>query len=561
MKIFIKKVPDNEIGSGTEIAILKTYFDNNLIDDPRDFIGSDDNEGSKSYPINVEFDNENYNYLIKAYKTQNYGKDRRLIINSSADPLGTNRRKGDYLCYIFEDKITRNSAVLIKIISKANNLFELIENRYDSRNGLVADNNNNSDIYNLLVSNIKTINMPLNQILYGPPGTGKTDSTIEISLQILGMSSNEVDIKKRREDNRVEFKKLLNKKIFFVSMHPSYSYEDFVQGIKPTTSQSDELLFKTKDGIFKRVAELSIPYLLTRYFAGFMMSIYEDEVKNIVNSSYNQQQLLEYLGTRCGVSGGTIKNFRDYFDKVLGDLSPRKGYDDDNFERNKIDKNLYINLSTSFLKVPKNMLLSAFKNHWLNNEFSILEELEENNNVVLIIDEINRANISKVFGELITLIEQDKRSGNENELSVILPSGDNFSVPNNLYIIGTMNTADKSIALVDIALRRRFQFVPVYPNAEVIKNFCKSSDKEEKSKFMTAINLRLRNDKGVDFQIGHAYFLNENSLNDVINENIVPLLIEYFRNDLEKVRGLMKDLNRSIDEDHYNNTGLLKYIG
>jgi 5-methylcytosine-specific restriction endonuclease McrBC GTP-binding regulatory subunit McrB len=124
-----------------------------------------------------------------------------------------------------------------------------------------------------------------------------------------------------------------------------------------------------------------------------------------------------------------------------------------------------------------------------------------------------------------------------------------------------MNTADKSIALVDIALRRRFQFVPVYPNPEVIMKFCKSSDKEEKSKFMSALNLRLRNDKGVDFQIGHAYFLNENFLIDVINENIVPLLIEYFRNDLEKVRGLMKDLNRKIDEDHYNNTGLLKYIG
>ena len=561
MKIFIKKVPDNEIGTGTEIAILKTYFDNNLIEDPKDFIEADDNEGSKSYPINVKFDNKNYKYLIKAYKTQDYGKDRRLIINYSADPLGTKRKKGDYLCYIYEDKITRNSAVEIKIISKDNNSFDLIENRYDTRSGLVADNQNNSDIYNLLVSNIKTINMPLNQILYGPPGTGKTDSTIEKALQILDKSSTESDIKKRREENRTEYKRLLNKKIFFVSMHPSYSYEDFVQGIKPTTSQSDELLFKTKDGIFKRVAELSIPNLLTRYFAGFMMSIYENDIKNIIDQSYNQQQLLDHLGTRCGVSGGTIKNYRDYFDNVLGDLSPRKGYDDDNFERNKIDKNLYISLSKSFLKVPKNMLLSAFKNHWLNHEFAILEELEDNHNVVLILDEINRANISKVFGELITLVEQDKRLGNENELSVILPSGENFSVPSNLYIIGTMNTADKSIALVDLALRRRFQFVPIYPNTDVINNFCKSLDKEEKSKFMSALNLRLRNDKGVDFQVGHAYFLNENSLNEVINENIVPLLIEYFRNDLEKVRGLMKDLNRSIDEDHYNNTGLLKYIG
>jgi hypothetical protein len=142
MKIFIKKVPDNEIGTGTEIAILKNYFDNNLIDDPKDLIGSDENEGSKSYPIYVKFDNKNYKYLIKAYKTQDYGKDRRLIINYSADPLGTKRKKGDYLCYIYEDKITRNSAVEIKIISKDNNSFELIENRYDTRSGLVADNNN-----------------------------------------------------------------------------------------------------------------------------------------------------------------------------------------------------------------------------------------------------------------------------------------------------------------------------------------------------------------------------------------------------------------------------------
>jgi 5-methylcytosine-specific restriction protein B len=561
MKIFIKKVPENEIGSGTEIAILKTYFDNNLIDDPRDFVGSNENEGSKSYPINVEYENENYNYLIKAYKTQNYGKDRRLIINSSADPLGTNRKKGDYLCYIFDDKITRNSAVEIKIISKDSNLFELIENRYDARSGLVLDENNSSDIYKLLVSNIKTKKMPLNQILYGPPGTGKTDSSIDIALQILEKSSTDPDINKRRVQNRIIFKKLLNKKIFFVSMHPSYSYEDFVQGIKPITSQSDELLFKTKDGIFKRVAELSIPNLFTRYFAAFMMSIYEKDLTIIIDPTFNQQQSLDFLGARCGVSGGTIKNHRDYFDRVVGDLSPRKGYDDDNFERNNIDKSTYIKLSKTFLMFPKNMLLSAFKNHWLNLEFEIIEELEKNCNLVLIIDEINRANISKVFGELITLIEQDKRLGNENELSVILPSGENFSVPNNLYIIGTMNTADKSIALVDIALRRRFQFVPIYPNAEVINNFCKSSDKEEKSNFMSALNLRLRKDKGVDFQIGHAYFLNENSLNEVINENIVPLLIEYFRNDLDKVRGLMKDLNRSIDEDHYNNTGLLKYIG
>jgi 5-methylcytosine-specific restriction endonuclease McrBC GTP-binding regulatory subunit McrB len=124
-----------------------------------------------------------------------------------------------------------------------------------------------------------------------------------------------------------------------------------------------------------------------------------------------------------------------------------------------------------------------------------------------------------------------------------------------------MNTADKSIALVDIALRRRFQFIPVYPDSSVIVNHCKSSDKSEKAEFMDALNVRLRMDKGVDFQIGHAYFLKENLLADVINENIIPLLVEYLRNDLEKVKKLLSDIGKPLDEDYYSKTGLLKYIG
>ena len=158
---------------------------------------------------------------------------------------------------------------------------------------------------------------------------------------------------------------------------------------------------------------------------------------------------------------------------------------------------------------------------------------EENQNFVLILDEINRANISKVFGELITLLEEDKRIGGDNELSVTLPSGEDFSIPPNLYIIGTMNTADKSIALVDIALRRRFQLEALYPDPSVIDRFGKVANREKKQ-LMEKLNQKLIEPdgeffKGVDFQIGHAYFLKNNTLNDVVDQNIIPLLTEYFK--------------------------------
>ena len=171
---------------------------------------------------------------------------------------------------------------------------------------------------------------------------------------------------------------------------------------------------------------------------------------------------------------------------------------------------------------------------------------------VIILDEINRANISKVFGELITALEDDKRKGGNNSIPILLPSGEILEVPNKRYVIGTMNTADRSIALVDIALRRRFQFISVYPIPEVIDNFSISADRSAKKKFMIELNKKLREInspyyKGVDFQIGHAYFLKENSLAEVINENVLPLLTEYLRNDLEKVKNLMQVLGYPID--------------
>lgn len=159
------------------------------------------------------------------------------------------------------------------------------------------------------------------------------------------------------------------------------------------------------------------------------------------------------------------------------------------------------------------------------------------NNYVIVIDEINRANISKVFGELITLIEDDKRWGEINETCATLQSGDVFAVPNNLYIVGTMNSADKSISLIDAALRRRFEFVEQKPNADLI------DDKTLKG-VLEKLNLILADElESADLLVGHAYFLGKtvDNLPTIMNNSIIPLLYEYFYDSKKKVASVLKD--------------------
>ncbi|PSB82724.1 McrB family protein [Photobacterium damselae] len=295
---------------------------------------------------------------------------------------------------------------------------------------------------------------PLNTILYGPPGTGKTYNSINKALEIV-----DPEFYHQHNDDRVAIKKrfdeLLNSnRIGFVTFHQSFSYEDFVEGLKATT-ENNQVNYEIEDGIFKRLCE-------------------------------------------SARAKSTVKEEQDHAEGIVSKrMSPS-------------------NQSSSDKRV-------------------------------LIIDEINRGNISNIFGELITLIEPSKRAGAKEALSVKLPySKEMFSVPDNLHIIGTMNTADKSLAQIDIALRRRFQFEEMMTNYELLAEI-PLIDGIDIEQMVRVINKRIKLLYDREHTIGHSFFLSLKDnpsiehLAEIFELQILPLLEEYFFENWERVAMVLGD--------------------
>ena len=428
-----------------------------------------------------------------------------------------------------------------------------------------------------------------NLILYGPPGTGKTYNSATYAVAICDNKS--VDELTDYDAVMARYNELKKAgRIAFTTFHQSYGYEEFIEGIKPVVDDSkQDVGYTIETGIFKQFCEdaKSAGHKTGDAAIDAGARIWK---LTIMNGDLNQvkQECFEENNVRMGF-GMEADEARSFVEDVrIGDIilsfKTRKTIDgiaivtDDASELQDkseyktarpvkwLAKNIDEDITginngkllhrMTFAKVPNMKVKDIIDLAKKVNPGLVNTEIEENTQpYVFIIDEINRGNISKIFGELITLIENTKRAGMEEAASAILPySGEEFSVPSNVYILGTMNTADRSIALMDTALRRRFQFIEMMPDSDVLRKI--HADKVEDldvAAMLDKINERITFLYDREHTIGHAFFtgLKDDAslvkLQSIFEKSVIPLLQEYFYEDYQKIQLVLGDNAKSDD--------------
>lgn len=457
--------------------------------------------------------------------------------------------------------------------------------------------------YNIDNKSLK-FEQPKNQILYGPPGTGKTYNTVIKAMEIINGEKYDFVDNEQYKDLKKQFDNLKQQgQIECVTFHQSYSYEEFVEGIKPDL-KNDKLMYTLGRGIFKEICNSAKELLETKVKYNFKkdnISVYkilipdesifqycidnncvainwgdeidisdcntQEEIANKIPETFeSRKQCISQLNLFKLWIDKDIKNGKDVIVVIPGSINTIKGIakiagnyyfnseTENGHQQRKVEwirKNINISSENIYNSKFVSPTITGMFNDKINWE-TFLNLINNNNtsqssNAVLIIDEINRGDVSKIFGELITLIEEDKRIGKEHQMTVTLPySREPFGVPNNLYIIGTMNTADRSIALLDTALRRRFDFEEMMPKPELLRG--KDIEGVDLEQLLTQINDRIKNEYDRDHQIGHSYLMgveNKEQLERAYKNRILPLLNEYFYNDIDSVA---KILNCKSDE-------------
>ncbi len=544
------------------------------------FKAGDDNRKIKTLGFVISFDKEGNlerNYLEISFKDTLRGKHdpgyvkfhfdlaSKLDIKLSSNRHGTKRYPNakDYLQNL-NDYLTRVRLVALELIEQHGLQDSFIVDEREFKRNLnrimkiksKLSQNEEENLEPEQETKLKT--NPLNQISYGPPGTGKTYSMVVEALAIIEekgkheLQNEPYHILKSRYDDLVR-----KGQIAFTTFHQNMSYEDFVEGIKPLEpkEEGDPISYKVIPGIFKRISEEAtenLNYIGTKEHSSLEPSFELAFAK--LNREVTEAQFADTIKIKeKEVTGLRINLQSSYFiiPKIDGysiKMINSEGKSNNSMTRETLRK-IYENTDQI-----EDLISGGMRGYYLalvkqmkSWKFDINEDAKkvERKNFVLIIDEINRGNISSIFGELITLLEETKRAGKPEAIEITLPySKEPFSVPSNLYVIGTMNTADRSVEALDTALRRRFSFSemsPVYDLEGLQYDFANTTG----AAILKTINRRIEKLLDKDHLIGHSYFLkkpNEDAkkkLMDSFYRNIIPLLQEYFYGDPEKIGAIL----------------------
>ncbi len=467
-----------------------------------------------------------------------------------------------------------------------------------------------------------------NLILYGPPGTGKTYAAMRIVECYEQLLNN---------GKYVPFQNVMEqKRADFVTFHQAYSYEEFVEGIRPVLADeqleegSRDLKYRIEDGILKRMANAASIQLIKKNQVQGMESINETSKiwKISLGARYKEEDIYQKCKDSEIIAIGWLdgqslerKTYEEIYAALEKERRASQGTDDFIrpvndastinclvneismgdivlvYEGPKTIRDIAVVTGDYFYQKDDMRYPHRRKVKWLKhfeepkdiiqynggtvltlktiyqltklNMTDIRQMLIEDNEeqgkseegvlpFYLIIDEINRGNVAKIFGELITLIEKDKR----DRIPCTLPySKKPFTLPANLFIIGTMNTADRSIAVLDTALRRRFAFIELEPDLKVFDNpslitSAKVNDRIDLALLLDTLNKSINEQLDRDHRIGHAYFMDIVNLPDLYNTwyyKIIPLLLDYFYNDIPVLKNI-------IGSDFFTSHGGVNYL-
>lgn len=402
-------------------------------------------------------------------------------------------------------------------------------------------------------------------ILQGPPGTGKTRLAMQLAKALTGISD-EADL-------------ISSEQVQLVQFHPSYSYEDFVEGLKPHAA-NNSVVFRTEDGIFKTFCKRALVSTLSNNEStsnensfDYIFSQYIDTLRSNLDQIFLSKNNVELVIDSLSDTSITVKYKYSNSEKKAPGTRPfivskdkLRIVAEENIDPAKV-KNLRKEIKplvghiagalfavyTHFYEFMQSLTIDVDDLQSEDYDFqSALDEFKELNakgeanfdkKYILIIDEMNRANLSTVLGELISLMEDGKRLGAAEELALELPySKERFGIPKNVYIIGTMNTADRSVSQIDYAIRRRFAFIDVLP-----QDLAHEGSIEFDSNLFLAVSRLFQDENGKEslylspefkakeVQLGHSYFIKkEGGMKMRLEYEIKPILFEYIRDGILK---------------------------